>query len=137
MWLQVGLQILRASGEVLTCHENRAHAVYYGEIGASLALLKAGYSIDSFLTRYQHVDWKDNTTWQCNQAVSPIGKRTFDGITASPLELVFPKLKGSLLESGLPSHFEAWKLSQWISLPVRPERSTTTTLVCYMSNSVD
>jgi hypothetical protein len=117
--LQVGLQILRASGEVLMCHENRAHAVYYGEIGASLAILKAGYSIDSFLTRYQHVDWRDNSTWGCNQAVSPIGKRTLDGVTASPLELVFPKLKGSLLESGLPSHFEAWKLSQWISLPVR------------------
>ena len=30
-----------------------------------------------------------------------------------------PKLKGSLLESGVPSHFEALKLSQWMDAPVR------------------
>jgi hypothetical protein len=111
---------MRAAGYVLKCHASRDHAIYYGEIGASLSVLEAGYTIDSFLTRYQDVDWTKEGNWQCNQATSPIGKRTFDGVTASPYELVFPKLKGSLLESGVPSHFEAEKVSVWLDLPVRP-----------------
>jgi hypothetical protein len=115
---QVGLNVLRKAGHVLQCHVNRDHAIFYGEIGASLAVLEAGYLIDSFQTRYQDVDWLDYSSWQCNDAVSPIGKRTFDGVTSSPFELVFPKLKGSLLESGIPSHFEAQKLSSWLDLPV-------------------
>ena len=110
--------MLRDAGYVLQCHDSRGHAVYFGEIGASLAILEAGFSIDSFLHRYQGVDWTDETSWQCNEALSPIGKRTFDGVTASAFELVFPKVKGSLLESGVPSHFEAARLSQWLSLPV-------------------
>ena len=111
--------MLHEAGYVLQCHNNRAHAVFYGEIGASLAILEAGYTIDSFLTRYQGVDWRDEANWQCNKAVSPIGKRTFDGVTLPAYEAVFPKVKGSLLESGVPSHYDAWKLSQWMSLPVR------------------
>lgn len=78
-------------------------------------MFEAGYTIDSFLTRYQGVDWRNQDNWECNHALSPIGKRTFDGVTVSALEAVFPKLKGSLLESGLHSHFEALRMSEWIS----------------------
>lgn len=81
-------------------------------------MFEAGYTIDSFLTRYQEVDWRAEDNWECNKALSPIGKRTFDGVTLSAFEAVFPKLKGSLLESGLPSHFEALKMSQWLSMQV-------------------
>ena len=119
--------MLRASGYVLECHRSRGHAVYFGEIGASLALLEAGYTIDSFLHRYQDVDWRDEASWQCNDALSPIGKRTFDGVTVSPFELVFPKLKGSLLESGVPSHFEVQRMSEWLSKPVRSSTSSFAT----------
>lgn len=110
--------MLKDSGYVLRCHNDRFEAVYYGEIGASLAMFEAGYTIDSFLTRYQEVDWRVEDNWECNKALSPIGKRTFDGVTLSAFEAVFPKLKGSLLESGLPSHFEALKMSQWLSMQV-------------------
>jgi hypothetical protein len=103
----------------LKCHDDRPAAVFFGEIGASLAVLEAGYTIDSFQMRYQGVDWKDKTNWECNHAVTPIGKRTFDGVTTSAFELVFPKLKGSLLQSGLPSHFEAHKTSEWLTSKVR------------------
>ena len=92
--------------------------MYYGEIGASLAILTAGFNIDSFLVRYRDVNWRDQSNWQCNKALSPLGKRTFDGVSVSALEMVFPKLKGSLLESGVPSHFEALKMSQWLMSPV-------------------
>lgn len=107
--------MLKSSGYVLRCHKDRFEAVYFGEIGASLAMFEAGYTIDSFLTRYQGVDWRNQDNWECNHALSPIGKRTFDGVTVSALEAVFPKLKGSLLESGLHSHFEALRMSEWIS----------------------
>ena len=116
--IQVGLRTLRDSGYVLRCHKDRFEAVYYGEIGASLAMFEAGYTIDSFLTRYQGVNWRGEVNWECNNALSPIGKRTFDGLTLSAFEAIFPKLKGSLLESGLPSHFEALKMSQWLTTPV-------------------
>ena len=111
--------MLEAAGYVLQCHGGRDHAVFYGEIGASLAILKAGYTIDSFLTRYQGVDWRNESAWQCNGAVSPIGKRTFDGVTAAPYELVFPKLKASLLQSGLPQHHEVQRVAAWLDAPVR------------------
>jgi hypothetical protein len=116
--LQVGLRTLQDAGYVMKCHANRALAIFYGEIGASLVILEAGYNLDSFLWRYQGVDWREPHTWECNAALSPLGKRTFDGITAPTHELVFPKLKGSLLKSGVPSHFEVQKISQWIALPV-------------------
>ena len=40
--------------------------IYYGELGSSLELLEAGYSIDSLMTRYQGVDWSDKNNWGCN-----------------------------------------------------------------------
>lgn len=123
----MGLKVLKDAGYVLRCHKNRFEAVYFGEIGASLAILNAGYNIDSFLVRYRDVNWREQSNWQCNKALSPLGKRTFDGVTVSALEMVFPKLKGSLLESGIPSHFEALKMSQWLMSPVRFPSDTPTT----------
>lgn len=40
--------------------------IYYGELGSSLELLEAGYSIDCLMTRYQGVDWSDKNNWGCN-----------------------------------------------------------------------
>ena len=40
----------------------------HAEVGASSAILDAGYNLDSLLLRYQGVDWRDRATWGCNGA---------------------------------------------------------------------
>lgn len=48
---QEALQILKKDSTVLKCYNDRWDAVYFGELGSSLAVLKAGKNIDSFLTK--------------------------------------------------------------------------------------
>lgn len=111
---------MRAAETVLTCHATRDEAIYHGEMGSSFAILQAGHNIDSFLTRYQDVDWRLPENKLCNAQTSPIGNYMMDGLTISAFELLFPKLKASLLETQMPSHVEAAKLSSWMSTQVRP-----------------
>ena len=48
---QNALQVLALEGQVMQCHSDRWDAVYFGELGSSLAILNAGYNIDSFIVR--------------------------------------------------------------------------------------
>ena len=50
---QVGLDVLRKKGTVLRCYANMAETVTFSEIGMSVAVLEAGYNIDSLMLRYQ------------------------------------------------------------------------------------
>ena len=63
---QVGLQVLLSDPHIFECHKSIADAVYNAEVGASLAMFKAGFTIDSFMLRYQGVDWTDRRNWDCN-----------------------------------------------------------------------
>lgn len=47
-----GLEVLLANGEVFQCRNDRFDAIWYAELGASLALLEQGYNLASFLVRY-------------------------------------------------------------------------------------
>lgn len=51
---------------VFACHRDRWDTIYYSELGASLAILKAGYNIDSLMLRYQGIDWRNKASWGCN-----------------------------------------------------------------------
>ena len=48
---QEALQILKKDNTVLNCYNDRWDAVYFGELGSSLAVLKADKNIDSLLTK--------------------------------------------------------------------------------------
>lgn len=50
---QVGLAVLKKKGTVLKCYSNMAETVTYSEIGMSMAIIEAGYNIDSLMLRYQ------------------------------------------------------------------------------------
>lgn len=63
---QVGLQVMLDNGHIFECHRSIADAVYNAEVGASLAIFRAGYSIDSLMLRYQGVDWTNRRSWDCN-----------------------------------------------------------------------
>ncbi len=68
---QVGLEVLRADGNVFACHADREMAVQHGEVGSSAAVLKAGYSLDCLMLRYAGVNWRDPAFGGCNAGCAP------------------------------------------------------------------
>lgn len=64
--LQVGLEVLLRDGNVFSCHDSVWQTVYHAELGASLAILDAGFNLGSLMIRYQGVDWSDKRIWGCN-----------------------------------------------------------------------
>ena len=44
---------MRRKNTVLKCYKDMAETVTYSEIGMSMAMLEAGYNIDSLMLRYQ------------------------------------------------------------------------------------
>lgn len=57
---------MREDGNVFKCHTTMWDTIFYSELGSSWSILEAGYSIDSFMMRYQGVDWMDHKNWDCN-----------------------------------------------------------------------
>ena len=50
---QTGLAILQRGGQVFSCYDNLHDTIYFAELGSSLAVLEAGFNIDSLMLRYQ------------------------------------------------------------------------------------
>lgn len=63
---QEGLDIVRASPEVMRCYGSPFDAKYHSESGASRAILEAGKNLDSLMLRYGRIDWANKANWQCN-----------------------------------------------------------------------
>lgn len=63
---QVGLGVLLASPPVFACYADMHDTVWHSELGASLAILNAGFNLDSLMTRFRGVDWRDRRFWNCN-----------------------------------------------------------------------
>lgn len=45
------IEIFREEGQIFKCQKDRWDAIFYGELGSSLAILDQGFNIDSFLPR--------------------------------------------------------------------------------------
>jgi len=88
----VGLATIKEYG-ALKCYQNIQDTIYFGEIGASLAILDAGYNLHSSLLRYQHVNWRRRDNWKCNGGISPVIPMAYDGGDIDPLEVMFIKYK--------------------------------------------
>lgn len=63
---QVGLGVLLKDPRVFACYEDMHDTIWYSELGASLAILNAGFNLDSLMTRFRGVDWRDRRFWGCN-----------------------------------------------------------------------
>ncbi|KAL6776645.1 hypothetical protein ACKKBF_B30390 [Auxenochlorella protothecoides x Auxenochlorella symbiontica] len=61
-----GWAVLAADPNVFRCFQSPWDARYYSDVGAGLAMLRAGYNLDSLLMRYQGVDWWALNNWDCN-----------------------------------------------------------------------
>ena len=91
------------------------HDDFDSALGATLAVLEAGYNIASLMLRYKGVEWRDMSTWDCNRRVNPVGELAYDGINLHPTEIMFVPLTTAQL-SGMHtlSHMAA-KLDGWMS----------------------
>lgn len=88
----VGLDVMRDAG-VFVCRTSLADVVKRSEIEASRAVLAAGYSIDCLMARYAGVDWTDAANWRCNGKKNPTQAGGNAGVSVSPMEVMFVKVK--------------------------------------------
>ena len=64
--LQEGLRVLQEDGLVFKCYETLHDTVWNSELGSSVAIFAAGYTIDSLMLKYQGMDWQNKANWDCN-----------------------------------------------------------------------
>ena len=139
-------------GNVFKCWSERLDAIYHAELGASAAILRAGYNLDCLLQgceykaflhmltpdaagalrpatenecceckwvapcRYQGYDWRDRRNWGCNSKRSPVGQGLYGNSTLSLYDLLFVKVKASLIAAGDTTAQLAVKYTQWKSV---------------------
>eukprot|EP00201_Polytomella_parva_P021493 CAMPEP_0175041996 /NCGR_PEP_ID=MMETSP0052_2-20121109/2277_1 /TAXON_ID=51329 ORGANISM="Polytomella parva, Strain SAG 63-3" /NCGR_SAMPLE_ID=MMETSP0052_2 /ASSEMBLY_ACC=CAM_ASM_000194 /LENGTH=447 /DNA_ID=CAMNT_0016304677 /DNA_START=295 /DNA_END=1638 /DNA_ORIENTATION=- len=108
---QEGLDILLDAKHVFHCHTTRLGTIFYSELGASQAILNAGYNIGSFMAKYRDVDWRDPLTWNCNRRSSPVSDH-YDGYSLDPFEAMFVKYKDRM---STYSKTKAQRYSEWLS----------------------
>lgn len=114
----IGLNVLTQNSKVFACYDDIAFTVLNSEIGASTAIINSGYSIDSLMLRYQGINWKEACTdigAGCNAAMNPLPPEFNDGITITPLEVMFVKVKGSMKAAQWPQVEQAIKYDTWLS----------------------
>ena len=111
---QIGLKVLLKDDRVFKCHTNRWDTIYYSEIGASAAILDAGFNLDCLMVRYQGIDWRLHANQECNGFRNPVGDAANDGLTIHPLEAVFVKYKQTLHIGETLSLQTAKKMSTWL-----------------------
>ena len=87
------LNFLLNKSKVFTCHKSMRKAIDNGEIGASRALLRAGYGIDSLMTKYQGLDLRTNSSAKCLSKRNPTKNNAVDSLSLDPYEVVFVKVK--------------------------------------------
>ena len=114
---RVGMKVLLQGFEctafgfrkVFAQHQEKAHAVLYGEYGMSRAILAANYSMTTPLLKYRNVDWRDDSFTGdanlCNGFRHPSREGWYNGISIHPYESVFIKTswydQGTSLNDGV------------------------------------
>ena len=133
---QVGFKLMQDDGRVFKCYDNMWDTIFYSELGSSLSILRGGYNLDSFMARYQGVDWTEEANWECNsrrarhwgrhsQALNP-GGRVASTTRASPKPLkrlaVLPPPRedkdSSTIRGGLRDR--CFQLAGGVNSPMRP-----------------
>eukprot|EP00892_Ulva_mutabilis_P001487 jgi/Ulvmu1/11339/UM074_0054.1 len=109
----VGLQLMMNDGRVFGCYSNIMDALYYSELGASAVILDANYTLDSFMVRYQGVDWRNKNSWDCNAEADPYQYALEDGVNLAPMELMFVTVRDRLLQAGALSAQAAAAYDHW------------------------
>ncbi|EIE18080.1 hypothetical protein COCSUDRAFT_31853 [Coccomyxa subellipsoidea C-169] len=109
----VGLHLLQSERTIFQCYKRLHDVVWFSEVGASRAVLKAGYSIDALMNKYTGVDWRNETNWDCNAGQNPYDDFAYDGLMINPLEVLFVKIKSYQLESNWITSKMAITYERW------------------------
>lgn len=109
----VGLDILMNEGvfELHLCKTCPDGIVVKGEYGLTTALMKHGYTIDTLMSKYRGIDWRDQRHWKCNNNVHPSRHGTYDGISMHPFETMFLKASWHVGEPYVDKYTE-WMMAQ-------------------------
>ncbi|KAA6422349.1 MAG: hypothetical protein FRX49_07819, partial [Trebouxia sp. A1-2] len=110
---QEGLKVLQGDGLVFKCYETLHDTVWNSELGSSVAIFNAGYTIDSLMLKYQGADWRDKDNWNCNAGLNPYAVDAYDGVNLNPLEVVFIKVKSFLLQADWPAPKTSQTYDRW------------------------
>lgn len=113
---KIGLDVIHKNGSVLTCHSAPWEDEYYSQLGASRAILNAGYNLDSFMLRYRGVDWTEPRNWGCNAKLNPVGEFFYDGTTISPFEVVFVAMNTLVVENNWSFARQSSIYQEWLRL---------------------
>lgn len=111
---RAGLDIWLADKNVFACWDSMWDVIWHGELGSSLAILNAGFNLDSFVMRYQGVDWRDKANWGCNGKSNPYGEHYLDGVSLNPFEVLFVKVKERVLQNEWSFAVQAKKYTEWM-----------------------
>jgi hypothetical protein len=114
-----GLARMVAQQGIFRCHQNRWDTRYHSDAGAALALFKSGWTIDTLMSRYQGIDWRNTETWQCNQRVPPDLESHYDGISLNPYEVVFVPVKSVYAEARWSFVEQADRYEKYLDMHLR------------------
>lgn len=114
-----GFARMVAQQGIFRCHKNRWDTRYHSDAGASLAMFKSGWTIDTLMSRYQGIDWKNTETWQCNQRVPPDLEGHYDGISLNPYEVVFVPVKAAYADARWSFVEQADRYEKWLDMHLR------------------
>jgi hypothetical protein len=72
-----GLQVVLQAGvfNTRTCKLCDDGIVVQGEYGISSALAEAGFTFDTLMYKYAHVDWDKHANWNCNDQARALHAR--------------------------------------------------------------
>lgn len=118
-----GWSILTADADVFKCHESVWDLRYFSDVGASLAVLREGFTLDCLLARYQGIDWAAAASWQCNQRVPPDYEWHYDGISITPYETIFVPMSEASVEAGWSFVAAAQRYETWADGGLRPRET--------------
>jgi len=85
------LRIVREKGTSFQQHQDKFHAILWGEYNMTKVLLENDVKMDTLLMAYQGKDWTDESHWNCNSHKHPSREETYFGISEHPLETIFHK----------------------------------------------
>lgn len=112
---KAGWNLLREESVVFRCYTDPWDTRYYSDSGASLAVLKAGYNLDTLLTRYQGIDWWSKKSWTCNGRMRPDGEMYYDGVSITPYETVFVPVSLGYAQNAWSFVKTAAKYEEWMA----------------------
>jgi hypothetical protein len=88
---KTGLDLIMADGTIFADHKFKHDAIISGEYALTKCIMKAGYTIDCMLHKYQKVNWLDPSNWRMNNNLHPSRHNSFYGKSINPYEVMFHK----------------------------------------------